>query len=65
MKCLTGTTPDSWKESNTILLHKKNDELLLENYRPIALAKIMYIQAMHKPATGLHSMSKYADHYDI
>ena len=39
---LTGTTPDSWKESNTILLHKKNSELLLENYRPIALANTMY-----------------------
>ncbi len=35
---MTGTTPDRWKEANTILLHKKNDESLLENYRPIALA---------------------------
>ena len=35
---LTGATPDSWKAFNTILLHKKNSELLLENYRLIALA---------------------------
>ena len=41
-KQVTGTTPDSWKASNTILLHNKNSELLLENYRPIALANTMY-----------------------
>ena len=39
---LTGTTPLNWKASNTILLHKKNSELLLENYKPIALANTMY-----------------------
>lgn len=59
---LTGATPDSWKASNTILLHKKNSELLLENYRPIALANTMY-----KLWTGLiqRGLSKYAEHYDI
>ena len=35
---MTGTTPDAWKESKTILLHKKNDESLSKNYRLIALA---------------------------
>ena len=59
---LTGTTPDSWKESNTILLHKKNSELLLENYRPIALANTMY-----KLWTSLiqESLGQYAEYYDI
>ncbi len=36
------TAPDSWKEPNTILLHMKNDESLLENNKPIALANTMY-----------------------
>lgn len=39
---LTGTTADQWKQSNTILLYKKNSELMLENYRPIALANTLY-----------------------
>ena len=58
---LTGTTPDSWKESNTILLHK-NSESLLENYRPIALASTMY-----KLWTSLiqESLGRYAEYYDI
>jgi len=29
---MTSTTPDAWKQPETILLHKKNDETLLENY---------------------------------
>ena len=39
---MTGTTPQSWKESSTILLHKKGSELDLNNYRPIALANTLY-----------------------
>ena len=56
---MTGTNPDGWKESETILLHKKNNESLLENYRPIALANTMY-----KLWTGLvqECMNMYADH---
>ena len=59
---LTGTMPDAWKNSNTILLYKKNSELLLENYRPIALANTLY-----KLWTSLiqNGMSKYAEHFDI
>ena len=59
---MTGTTPDGWKESETILLHKKNDESLLENYRPIALANTMY-----KLWTGMiqECMNVYADHNNI
>ena len=58
---LTGTTPNSWKQSNTILLHKKNDETLLENYGPTALANTLY-----KLWTGLiqKGLSK-AEHFDI
>ena len=29
--------PDMWKRSNIIPVHKKNDEQLVENYRPISL----------------------------
>ena len=59
---MTGTTPQSWKESTTILLHKKGSELDLNNYRPIALANTLY-----KLWTGVvqECMSKYAEHYDI
>ena len=39
---ITGNTPHAWKESNTILLHKKNDPYLVANYRPIGLASSMY-----------------------
>ena len=38
----TGHTPKLWKESSTILLHKKGSELDLNNYRPIALANTLY-----------------------
>ena len=59
---MTSTTPHAWKQSETILLHKKNDETLLEKYRPIALANTMY-----KLWTGLikECLNMYADHYNI
>lgn len=59
---LTGTTPNGWKESNTILLHKKNSEFFLENYRPIALANTMY-----KLWTSLiqESLGRYKEQYGI
>jgi len=43
----------------TILLHKKNDETLLENHQPIALANTMY-----KLWTGLiqECLNMYAVH---
>jgi hypothetical protein len=34
--------PDSWKQSNTILLHKKDDTTILSNFRPISLACTIY-----------------------
>lgn len=58
----TGTTPRSWKQSSTILLHRKGGELELSNYRPIALANTLYklwTIVVHA------SMSKYAEYYDI
>ena len=39
---ITGTTPPNRILSNTILLYKKNDPYNLDNYRPIALANILY-----------------------
>jgi ribonuclease HI/exonuclease III len=39
---ITGETPYAWKESVTILLHKKGDILLTTNYRPIGLANALY-----------------------
>jgi ribonuclease HI/exonuclease III len=38
----TGTTPTTWKKSNTILLYKKDDATEAKNYRPIALANTLY-----------------------
>ena len=38
----TGITPPTWLQSHTILLYKKGDPTLLENYRPITLAKSIY-----------------------
>ncbi len=54
--------PDAWKQSETILLHKKHDETMLGNYQPIALANTMY-----KLWTGLiqECLNTYADHYNI
>ena len=39
---MTGHTPDKWKESCTILMHKKGNEHELGNWRPIALANTLY-----------------------
>jgi hypothetical protein len=40
---ITGTTPPNWLLSNTRLLYKKNEPYnLLDNYRPITLANILY-----------------------
>jgi len=35
-------TPDHWKHSHTVLIHKKGSPLELNNYRPIALASTLY-----------------------
>jgi hypothetical protein len=39
---ITGHTPTSWTESTTILLYKKGDAFLPQNYRPIGLAGALY-----------------------
>jgi hypothetical protein len=38
----TGITPPTWLQSHTILLYKKGDPTLLDNYRPITLANAIY-----------------------
>jgi hypothetical protein len=37
----TGTTPACWKESTTIMLHKKGDPHKVTNYRPIGLCNTL------------------------
>ena len=37
----TGIFPDSWKKSNIIPVHKKEDKQLLQNYRPGSLLPIL------------------------
>ena len=29
--------PDSWKKSNIVPIHRKNDKQLINNYRPVSL----------------------------
>ena len=59
---MTGTTPDDWKVSHTVLLHTKNCPLDLKNYRPIALA-----DTLAKLWTGMlaECISTYAKSFDI
>ncbi len=58
---MTGTTPKAWKESQTVLLHKKGCEHDLGNWRPIALANTLY-----KLWTGMiaECLYKYAEHFN-
>ena len=37
-----GYTPEPWMNSQTVLIHKKADPTILDNYRPIALAPVIY-----------------------
>ena len=40
-KCLEkGCFPSEWKKGNVVPVHKKNDNQLLKNYRPISLLPI-------------------------
>ena len=32
-----GIFPNSWKKANVIPIHKKNDNALVDNYRPVSL----------------------------
>ena len=32
-----GTFPDFWKKPNIILVHKKGDKQIVNNYRPVSL----------------------------
>ena len=42
LMAVTGITPPAWLKTHTVLLYKKNDPLCVDNYRPIALAPILY-----------------------
>ena len=33
----SGVFPDSWKKSNIVPIHRKNDKQLINNYRPVSL----------------------------
>ncbi len=39
---ITGITPTSWLYSHAILLYKKGEPTILNNYRPITLANALY-----------------------
>ena len=55
---MTGTTPKAWKESQTVLLHKKGSKHDLGSWRPIALANTLY-----KLWTGVIARCSYKSAY--
>ena len=59
---MAGHTPTAWKESCTVLIHKKGEAFDLGNWRPIALANTIY-----KLWTSMvtQCLTKHAEHYDI
>ena len=62
LRYLLGSTPARCKQSQTVLLFKKEDPLDIKNYRPIALA-----DTMTKLYTGLlaECMTDFAEYHDI
>ena len=60
---MIATTPSQFKISTTILLYKKDDPLLLSNYRPI----LSLTNTIAKLWTSLLAdcMSTYANHFDV
>ena len=39
-----GMVPDDWKKAFVVLVYKKGDRSLPENYRPISLTCVSYMQ---------------------
>ena len=37
----TMTFPDTWKKSNIVLVHKKGEKQIVDNYRPVSLLPIL------------------------
>ena len=37
----TRTFPDTWKKSNTVPVHKKEDKQIVDNHRPVSLLPIL------------------------
>ena len=35
------TFPDTWKKSNIVPVHKKDDKQMVDNYRPVSLLPIL------------------------
>ena len=58
---MTATTPADYKNSMSMLLHKKGNERRLESYRPICLANTIALWT----ALLAEYMAEYAEHYDL
>lgn len=58
----TGETPESWENTNTIMIYKKGNKLDPNNYRGIALANTV---AMVFTAILAKRISKWCESYDI
>ena len=37
----TRTSPNTWKKSNIVPVHKKGDKKIVDNYRPVSLSPIL------------------------
>ena len=75
----TSTTPKTWNIAVTILLHKKDDRMLIKNYRPITLLTALFktwesileqrvrtiIEGVHPPDAQMGSRKKNSSAFTI